>query len=102
MILLEGELELALFRRCKHSIVQTEDGMLLKRRAQELISLADKTRQELSHQEPMLAGEVAIGCAETKSMLFLAEQIKNFQQKYPLVRFEIHSAIATSPASIGS
>lgn len=94
MILLEGELELALFRRCKHSIVQTEDGMLLKRRAQELISLADKTRQELSHQEPMLAGEVAIGCAETKSMLFLAEQIKNFQQKYPLVRFEIHSAIA--------
>ena len=42
----------------------------------------------------MLAGEVAIGCAETKSMLFLAEQIKNFQQKYPLVRFEIHSAIA--------
>lgn len=30
MILLEGELELALFLRCKHSIVQTEDGMLLK------------------------------------------------------------------------
>lgn len=37
-MMLEGELELALFRRCKHSIVQTEDGMLLKRRVQELIS----------------------------------------------------------------
>lgn len=94
LIQLEEELGVKLFHRSKHSIVLTEDGMLLKRRAQELISLADKTRQELSRQAPTLAGEVAIGCAETKSMLFLAEQIKNFQQKYPLVRFEIHSAIA--------
>lgn len=68
--------------------------MLLKRRAQELISLSEKTVQELSHKEQALSGEIAIGCGETKSMLFLAEQIRTFQQIYPLVQFHIHSAIA--------
>ena len=91
---LEDELGVTLFRRRNHSIVLTEDGMLLKRRAQELVSLSEKTVQELSHKEQNLSGEIAIGCGETRSMLFLAEQIRTFQQKYPQVQFHIHSAIA--------
>ena len=91
---LEEELGVKLFHRSKHSIILTEDGMLLKRRAQEIISLSDKTVQELSHKEDVLSGEIAIGCGETKSMLFLSEQIRKFRQKYPLVRFSIYSAIA--------
>lgn len=91
---LEEELGVTLFHRSKHSIILTEDGMLLKRRAQEIVSLSDKTVQELSHKEDVLSGEIAIGCGETKNMLFLSEQIKKFRQKYPLVQFSIHSAIA--------
>lgn len=91
---LEAELGVKLFHRSKHSIILTEDGMLLKRRAQEIISLFDKTVQELSHKEDVLSGEIAIGCGETKNMLFLSEQIRKFRQKYPLVQFSIHSAIA--------
>lgn len=91
---LEAELGVKLFHRSKHSIILTEDGMLLKRRAQEIISLSDKTVQELSHKEDVLSGEIAIGCGETKNMLFLSEQIRKFRQKYPLVQFSIHSAIA--------
>ena len=91
---LEEELGVKLFHRSKHSIILTEDGMLLKRRAQEIVSLSYKTVQELSHKEDVLSGEIAIGCGETKSMLFLSEQIKKFRQKYPLVQFSIHSAIA--------
>ncbi len=91
---LEEELGVKLFHRSKHSIILTEDGMLLKRRAQEIVSLSDKTVQELSHKEDMLSGEIAIGCGETKNMLFLSEQIRKFRQKYPLVQFSIHSAIA--------
>lgn len=91
---LEEELGVKLFHRSKHSIILTEDGMLLKRRAQELVSLSDKTIRELSHNDGMFSGEIAIGCGETRSMSFLSDQIRNFRQKYPLVQFSIHSAIA--------
>lgn len=94
LIQLEEELGVKLFQRGKHSIILTQEGMLLKRRAQEMVSLSDKTIQELSHKDEVISGEIAIGCGETKSMGFLSEQIKVFQQKHSLVQFDIHSAIA--------
>ena len=45
---LEEELGTALFRRSNHSIVLTDDGMLFKRRAREIVALAEKTEQEFS------------------------------------------------------
>lgn len=94
LIQLEEELGVKLFQRSNHKINLTEDGMLLKRRAQELVSLSEKTIQELSHKDQMLSGEIAIGCGETRSMAFLAEQIRIFQQEHPQVQFHIHSAMA--------
>ena len=91
---LEEELEVKLFQRSNHKIILTEDGMLLKRRAQELVSLSEKTIQELSHKDQVLSGEIAIGCGETKSMAFLADQIRTFQKEHSQVQFHIHSAIA--------
>lgn len=91
---LEEELGVTLFRRSRHSIVLTEEGQLLRRRAEEIVALADKTTRELTHQEAELTGEVAIGCGETQSMSVLSQQIRAFRQTHPQVRFRIYSANA--------
>lgn len=91
---LEEELGVQLFRRNRHSVSLTEDGFRLKRRAQELITLADKTMAEFADKEEALTGEIAIGCGETRNMSFLSEKIRDFREKHPLVRFHIYSATA--------
>ncbi|MBC8536938.1 LysR family transcriptional regulator [Feifania hominis] len=90
---LERELGVKLFRRSNHNIVLTEQGMLLKRRAQELISLADKTEREF-HQAESLGGELAIGSGELQSTHLLSELLAAFHRENPLVRFEIYSGNA--------
>ena len=59
---LEEELGTKLFHRSQYRIILTDDRMLLHRRAQELIELADKTEREFLCRETELSGEIAIGC----------------------------------------
>ncbi len=91
---LEEELGVKLFTRSNHNIRLTEEGMLLRRRAQEIISLEEKTKVELSGSNGELAGEIAIGCGETRNMDFLSARIADFREKYPRVRFSIYTANA--------
>lgn len=91
---MEEELGVKLFRRGKHNILLTEEGMLLRRRAQEIVDLAEKTAKELKHGEEMVSGEISIGCGETQNMKPLSEMIASFRQKYPDVSFNIYTAIA--------
>ena len=57
MIQLEEELGVKLFDRNRHRILLTDDGMLLKRRAQEIVSLADRTEREFQRREDTLTGD---------------------------------------------
>lgn len=91
---LEEELGARLFNRSNHRIILTEDGMLLKRRAQELISLADKTEREFIREENQLAGEISIGCGEVSSVSCLSSLIASFREAYPQVRYELFSGNA--------
>ena len=91
---MEEELGVKLFTRGKHSISLTADGLLLKRRAQELVELAKKTKQELRHDEEEISGIISIGSGETWSMHILANWMAGFQQRYPRVTFDIYSATA--------
>lgn len=91
---MEEELGVKLFRRGKHNILLTEEGMLLRRRAQEIVDLAEKTAKELKHGEEMVSGEISIGCGETQNMKPLSEMIASFRRKYPDVSFNIYTAIA--------
>lgn len=91
---LEEELGVKLFSRGNHNIRLTEDGMLLKRRAQELLELSDKTKRELSHGKEHISGEIAIGCGETKSIIELTKIIVAFRSQYPDVTFDFYTGIA--------
>mgnify|MGYP005759252095 FL=1 len=91
---LEEELGVQLFRRSRYHIELTEDGMLLRRRAQELVDLAEKTTREFTMRETELMGEIAIGAGETRSMSFLSRAMVSFREHYPKVTFRIFSANA--------
>ncbi len=88
---LEEELGVQLFRRSKHRIILTEEGMLLRRRAEEIVSLADKTKDDLQHREDQLTGTIAVGSGELQSSSFLTRLLTAFQGQNPLVRFAIYS-----------
>lgn len=93
---LEEELGVKLFKRSNHSIILTDEGMLLKRRAQEIVSLAEKTEREFFHEGEQLSGEIAIGSGELHSVDFLSNMLATFQKEHPLVRYEIYSGNADS------
>ena len=90
---LENELGVKLFERSNHSIVLTNEGLLLKRRAQEIVSLAEKAKRELM-TEKELAGEVEIGSGEFMSFSLFADIISEFQKKNPNVHFNLNSGNA--------
>jgi len=87
---LEEELGVKLFRRGQHQIVLTEAGLLLRRRAREMVELAEKTTQELQPSEEV-AGKISIGSGDLKSMGFLSQLLADFHRECPLVRFELYS-----------
>lgn len=60
--------------------------MLLRRRAQEIVQLADKTEMEFKTGEEELSGSIAIGSGEANSVQEFAEIIGRFQKKYPQVQ----------------
>ena len=93
---LEQELGVKLFVRSNHNIVLTEDGMILKRRAQEILSLADKTKRDCIKKEEALSGTISIGSGEFRSTEYLAKIIAEFRKKYPNVKYEIYSGNATN------
>lgn len=94
LIQLEEELGVKLFHRGKYHVSLTDDGILLRRRAQEIVDLTEKTQREFQRQEGELAGEIAIGAGETNSMTGLSREIAAFRREHPLVRFNLYSATA--------
>lgn len=91
---LEEELGVDLFVRSNHNIILTEDGMILKRRAQEILSLADKTKRDFLYKDENLEGVISIGSGEFLSTRCLTDCIAQFRKKYPLVRYEFYSGNA--------
>ncbi len=94
LIQLEEELGTKLFTRSSHRIQLTEDGMLLRHKAQELIQLADKLEKEFQQGQEEISGNIAIGSGETNGVQFLADIIRQFQETYPMVQYDLYTASA--------
>ena len=90
---LEEELGVQLFHRSRYHIILTDEGMLLRRRAQELVDLADKTAREFQ-KDPELRGEISIGSGDLEAMSTLARLLADFQALHPQVTFQIFSGNA--------
>ncbi len=91
MMDLEKELGTTLFNRSRHQITLTEDGLLLRRRAQELVELFDKTRQEFTQDAEKLSGDIMIGSGEFHVNETFARLLGRFRDWYPDVRFHVYS-----------
>ena len=88
---LEEELQVKLFNRTSHSVVLTEDGLLFKRRAQEIVALSEKTKRDFIRGNRELSGEIGIGCVEFRSIQIIAQIMKEFKKEHPFVTFQIYS-----------
>lgn len=93
LMALEEELGVKLFERSSHSISLTGDGLLLKRRAQEIVSLEEKTVRELA-LENTLGGELEIGSGEFKSFSVFSDMMLAFREQNPNVSFRLYSGNA--------
>jgi len=91
---LEDELNVSLFTRGKRNITLTDKGMLLRKRAEEITSLMDKTEAEFSNLDNLISGDVYIGGGETLAMKILAEVMTDMSEEYPDVRFHLYSGNA--------
>ena len=94
MTLLEKELGAKLFERGSRRIALTEEGTLLRRRAVEILQLADTAVTEIGSAGKDVIGTVRIGCGETDAMRVVARAIRRFSETHPMVRFELHSGNA--------
>ena len=88
---LEWELGKKLFRRGSASIHLTDEGMLLRKRAEDIIAMVDKTKNEFKSLNEITGGDVYIGCAESYQIRYLAEIIRDFRESYPLLKYHILS-----------
>ena len=91
---LENEIGRPLFARGSRKVTLTEAGILLKKRAEQLLELYEKTEQELAAPEETVCGEVRIGGGESYAVQTVMRAAKQVQARYPHVTFRFFSGDA--------
>lgn len=91
---LEDELGKKLLIRGSKKVTLTEDGMLLRKRAEEMIDLMEKTKAELASSDENINGEIYIGGGETDAISLFAQTAGKLQEKHPMVHYHIYSGDA--------
>ncbi len=94
MMDLEESLGKQLLIRGRKKVTLTEEGTFLRGRAQEIISLMDKTESAFRENEQSISGDVYIGCGEYRSTFSIMQIIRSIQEEYPDIRFHFFSGNA--------
>lgn len=89
---LEREIGKPLLVRGKRKVTLTEEGVLLRKRADEIVALVEKTERELSADSAKLGGEVAVGGSPTAAVFRAAASLR---RKHPELRFRFYGSDAT-------
>lgn len=88
---LEEKLGTKLFIRHSHSVSLTPDGMRLRKRAEELMDMIEKTEAEFAVKEESIGGDIYIGAGETRVMRHVAEIICEIRRDYPDIHIHLYS-----------
>ena len=88
---LEDELGKQLFIRGNRKITLTEDGMLLRKRAEEIVELVKKTENEITLSNEIITGDIHIGTGETDAVRLIAKTANKITANNPQIRFQIIS-----------
>ena len=88
---LEEELGQKLFNRGSHNMTLTAEGMILRKRAEEIISMVDKTEAEFSSMENVVGGDIYIGGGETDAIKLVARVACELRTTYPGIHYHLYS-----------
>lgn len=88
---MEDELGKQLLIRGNRRVTLTEEGMILRKRAEEILELVKKAEDEISQNDDIVAGDITVGAGETDGIRFITRAAQNLQKDYPLVHFHIVS-----------
>lgn len=88
---MEEELGKQLFIRSNRNITLTEEGMILRKRAEEIMELVAKATDEIALSDETIAGDITIGAGESEAMRFLVKAGAALQKDYPLVHLHVIS-----------
>ena len=88
---LENELGKKLFTRHSFNIKLTDEGILLRSRAEDLVNMADRIEQEFVALDDISGGDLYLGLAESFQIRYLASVIKEFKLRYPNLHYHITS-----------
>lgn len=91
---LEEELGQKLFTRGSHNMTLTAEGMILRKRAEEIISMVDKTEAEFISMEHIIGGDIYIGGGETEAIKLVARIAKELRETYPAIHYHLYSGNA--------
>ena len=88
---LEQELGKKLFRRGSTSVSLTDEGMLLRKRAEDLLAIADKIENEFRSLDEITGGDIYIGYAESYLIKYLATAVRRLNEEYANIHYHISS-----------